>query len=232
MSPLRILPKKRQISVFGVRAVGKTTYLVMLINKLSKMLNVSNMHILSGLDYYMRMMNWILRGEGAPPTKVEERLLIHVKMKVDGQTVEVRTYDLAGSEIERMGETFRALIDVGDGYIFLVEPSTDPDRKVVQVWLIYRFIEYLTQGFRKVVKKPIAFVFTKNDLYGIKEPEQFFWKYTSPVFNLAQTFHKLKKFNFFAVSAFGGDLETLRAQGKDPKPVDIEKPFFWLIENS
>lgn len=232
MSPLKFIPKKRQISVFGIRAVGKTTYLVMLINRLSKMLNVSNMHILAGLDYYMRMMNWILRGEGAPPTKVEERLLIHVRMKVDGQTVEVRTYDLAGSEIERMGETFRALIDIGHGYIFLVEPSPDPDKQVVQVWLIYRFLEYITQNFKKAVKKPIAFVFTKNDLYGIKSPEEYFWKYTSPVYNLAQVFHKIKKYNFFAVSAFGGDLETLRAQGKEPQPINIEKPFFWLIENA
>jgi len=203
----------------------------MLINKLSKMMNISNMHILAGLDYYMRMMNWILRGEGPPPTKLAERLLIHVRMKIDGQTVEVRTYDLAGAEIERMGETFRALIDIGNGYIFLIEPSPDPDRKVTQVWLIYRFIEYLTQGFEKVVKKPIAFVFTKNDLYGIKNPEQFFWTYTSPVFNLAQTFYKLKKFAFFAVSAFGGDLETLRMQGKEIQPINIEKPFFWLINN-
>ncbi len=230
--PIKFLPKKRQVSIFGIRAVGKTTYLVMLINRLSKMLNVSNMHILSGLDYYMRMMNWILRGEGAPPTKTEERLLIHVRMKVDGQKVEVRTYDLAGAEIERMGDTFRALIDVGDGYIFLVEPSPDPDKKVIQVWLIYRFIEYLSDNFRKMIKKPIAFVFTKNDLYGIKDPEKFFWNYTAPVYNLAQIFRQIKKYNFFAVSAFGGDLETLRAQGRDPEPVNIEKPFFWVVETS
>jgi len=226
-----LIKRARNISIFGIRGVGKTAYLVMLINKLSKMMTVRDIKIHSGLDYYMEMMRWILRGEGPQPTKPGERLIIHASLRINGRKLEIKTYDLAGGEIQRMGPTFRALIDIGEGYLFLIEPSPDPDLRVTQVWLMYRFIEYLTQGFNKKTNRPIAFVFTKNDLYGINNPQQAFWQYTNPVFNTMHILKNVKKFAFFAVSAFGGDPETLRMEGKEIKPIDVEKPFLWLIEN-
>ncbi len=226
-----IMKKPRNISVFGIRGVGKTAYLIMLINKLSRMMAIHDIKIHSGLEYYMEMMRWILKGEGPQPTKPGERLIIHVSMRINGKKLEVKTYDLAGGEIQRMGPTFRALIDIGDGYLFLIEPSPDPDMRVTQVWLIYRFVEYLTQNFNKKTNKPVAFVFTKNDIYGIKDPQQEFLKYTNPVFNLIHVLRKIKKCAFFAVSSFGGDLETLRMQGKEIQPINVERPFLWLIKN-
>ncbi len=224
--------RSKSISIFGIRAVGKTAYLVMLINQLSKMVNIRDMHFHSGLDYYMKMMQWILRGDGPQPTKPADRILIHIKMKIENKSVEIRTLDVAGGDIENMGEVFKMLIEGGDGYIFLVEPTPDPERKVTQVWLIYKLVEYLTQGFKYKVKKPLAIAFTKNDIYGIKDPKKFFLEYTKPVYNLEQVLTRVKKHEFFAISSYGGDLEELKMQGLEPKPVDVEKPFLWVVENS
>ena len=227
-----LFTRSKSISIFGMRAVGKTAYLVMLINQLSQMVNIRDMHFESGWDYYMKMMSWILRGEGPQPTKPADRVLIHVKMKIEGKKVEIRTLDVAGSDIEKMGEVFKTLIEGGDGYIFLVEPTPDPERRVTQVWLIYKMIEYLTQGFKSRVKKPLAIALTKNDIYGIKNPRKFFTEYTKPVFNLEQILSKLRKYEFFAISSYGGDLEELKMQGKNPTPIDVEKPFLWIVANS
>ena len=225
--------KRKNVSIFGIRAVGKSSYLAMLIHVLSHTPHVFDFYIPDTVaaGYITNLMRWILRGEGPPPSKVGERMLIPVRIKIDRKNFEIKTYDLAGEDIERMGETFKQLIDIGDGYIFLIEPTPDPDKKVTQVWLIYRFVEYLTKGFSKKVGKPVAFTFTKNDIYNIKNAEKHFWEYTGVVFNLAHILNRLKKYAFFAVSAFGGDLETLKAQGKQPKPIDVEKPFFWVINN-
>ncbi|MCD6491714.1 MAG: GTPase domain-containing protein [Candidatus Njordarchaeia archaeon] len=227
---MRFLTRKKSISIFGIRAVGKTAYISMLVNILSNQQNIKKLRVLSGYDYYMQMMNWILRGEGPPPNKTYERLLIHLSMEVDGKKIELRTYDVAGGDIERMGDVFKALIDVGDGYLFLVEPTRDPDKHVTQVKLIYKLIEYLTEKFKKRTKKPLALAFTKNDIYGIKDPKKAFFEYTVPVFNLSQVFYYLKNYEFFAVSAFGGDLEQIRSEGRTATPIDIEKPFFWLLK--
>ena len=227
-----IFRRSRSVSIFGIRAVGKTAYLVMLINQLSKMVNIKDMHFHSGFDYYMKMMSWILKGDGPQPTKPADRILIHIKMKVDGKAIEIRTLDVAGGDIEKMGEVFKALIEGGDGYIFLVEPTQEPERRVTQVWLIYKLIEYLTQGFKTRVNKPLAIAFTKNDIYGIKEPQKFFVEYTKPVYNLEQVLARIKKHEFFAISSYGGDLEELKMEGKSPTPVDVEKPFLWITENS
>lgn len=212
--------------------MGKTAYLVMLIKQLSNLVNIRDLHFEAGLDYYMRMMQWILRGDGPQPTKPADRILIHIKMKVDGKKVEIRTLDVAGGDIERMGELFRNLIESGDGYIFLVEPTQDAEKRVTQIWLIYKLVEHITQGFKVKSKKPLAIAFTKNDIYGIKNPRKFFIEYTKPVFNLLQVLSWMKNFEFFAISSYGGDLEELRMRGKNPQPIDIEKPFFWVIENS
>jgi len=204
----------------------------MLINQLSRLVNIKDMHFQSGLDYYLRMMQWILRGDGPQPTKPADRVLIHIKMKVDGKTVEIRTLDVAGGDIERMGEVFKALIEGGDGYIFLIEPTQEAERRVTQIWLIYKLIEYVTQGFKNRANKPLAIAFTKNDIYGIDNPRKFFVEYTKPVYNLQQVLGWVKKHEFFAISSYGGDLEELRMQGKTPQPVNVDKPFFWVVENS
>ncbi len=223
---------KKNISIFGVRAVGKTAYLIMLVNQLSNLDIVRDLHILEGMDYYMKMMEWIQKGEGPPPTKPADRVLLHIRMRLDGKKVDIRTLDVSGYDIQSIGEAFKGLIEVGDGYIFLVEPTQEPERRVTQVWLIYKLVEYLTMGFEKDSKKPLAITFTKNDLYKIEEPDKFFVEYTRPIYNLKQILNRIRKHEFFAVSSYGGDLEELRMNGKTPTPIDVEKPFLWIIENS
>ena len=106
----------------------------------------------------------------------------------------------------------------------------DDEISVGECKLVYKLIEYLTEKFKKRTKKPLALAFTKNDIYGIKDPKKAFFEYTVPVFNLSQVFYYLKNYEFFAVSAFGGDLEQIRSEGRTATPIDIEKPFFWLLK--
>lgn len=223
---------RKNISVFGVRAVGKTAYLIMLVNRLSNLEMVRDLHILEGMDYYMKMMEWIQKGEGPPPTKPADRVLLHIRMRLNGKKVDIKTLDVSGFDVQSMGEAFKGLIEIGDGYIFLIEPTQDPERRVTQVWLIYKLVEYITSGFEKDSKKPLAITFTKNDLYNVEDPEKFFVEYTRPIYNLKQILNRIKKHSFFAVSAYGGDLEELRMRGETPNPVEVEKPFLWIIENS
>lgn len=230
--------RKKALAILGCRGVGKTTYLCMLIKQLSDCGQISPPRLLEGRDYFFAVQRSLYVGEaggiGPPPTKPASvyYFRIRVEFEFNGRKYEITTLDLPGFEVERLGEVTRRLLSASDGILFLIEPSPDPELRVRQTQTVYKMLEWLTQFWRKRVKKPLAFVFTKNDIYQIKNPARAFYEYTREVYNVLGLISRyVERYEFFACSALGAPLDELRARGELPRPIAVELPFLWVLRH-
>jgi len=242
----------RFVVVLGPTGVGKTVYLGMLLDLLSR--GVGGLQGLSRSPYSLTLhRNLILalerqRFPEKTPLETDRWNWLHCEIlgpRGKG-AADIVTPDVAGeavmSEMENPGtnKTIRALISRCAGMVVLVdlvEVVADGQSQELFAMQLISYLDALRPGRKKSRKLevPVAVVFTKADLFEewINDPESFARGNVSSLH--AQCQARLERCSFYCSGVAGSSAKLVDDSGQESlvplrvEPRGIVEPFAWMV---
>jgi hypothetical protein len=242
----------RFVVVLGPTGVGKTVYLGMLLDLLSR--GASGLQGLSRSPFSLSLhRNLILalerqRFPEKTPNETDRWHWLHCEIlpQRGKNAVDIVTPDVAGEavmgEMENPGsnKTIRALIGCCAGMVVLVDlvqVVADGQAQELFAMQLVSYLDALRPGRKKSrkVDVPVAIVFTKSDLFEewITDPEAFARGNVSGL--LAQCQSRLERFAFYCSGVAGSSAKLLDDAGLESliplrvEPRGIIEPFAWMV---
>jgi energy-coupling factor transporter ATP-binding protein EcfA2 len=242
----------RFVVVLGPTGVGKTVYLGMLLDLLSR--GAGGLQGLSRSPYSLTLhRNLILalerqRFPEKTPVEIDRWNWLHCEiMAPRGKSVaDIVTPDVAGeavmSELENPGtnKTIRALIGRCAGMVVLVdlvEVVADGQSQELFAMQLISYLDALRPGKKKSRKLevPVAVVFTKADLFEewISDPDSFARGNVSSLH--AQCQARLEQYSFYCSGVAGSSAKLVDDSGQESlvplrvEPRGIVEPFAWMV---
>jgi len=241
----------RFVGVLGPTGVGKTVYLGMLLDLLSR--GVGGLHGIAKGPFSLGLhRNLILalehqRFPEKTPNEADRWAWVHCEVSAGkrGHVVDVVTPDVAGeavmAELERphTNLTIRALIGRCAALVVLVDIVQVVGDGQGQELFAMQLVSYL-DSLRPVrrrgkVEVPVAIVFTKADLCegSIRDPEAFARSNAPALWRLCDS--RLKRFRFDCSGVAGSTGRLIDRDGRETlvplriEPRGIVEPFSWLL---
>ncbi len=242
----------RFIGVLGQSAVGKTVYLGMLLDMLTR-----GSGTLSGLarsPYSLVIHRNLMlalesqRFPGKTPSEPDHWQWIHCEVTAGahGPVFDIMAPDVAGesvqNEIERPGSIpiIQALLSRSSGLIVLIDTVELIACGTSQELFALQLISYLASlqpNARRKLTVPVALVFTKTDLCEDlgADLEAFARSNTPGLWRLCQA--RLRSFRFFASSVAGSSARLVDHEGREHlvplrvEPRGIVEPLAWLLQH-
>jgi energy-coupling factor transporter ATP-binding protein EcfA2 len=240
------------VVVLGPTGVGKTVYLGMLLDLLSR--GVGGYHGLSRSPFSLTLhRNLILalerqRFPEKTPVETDRWNWLHCEILTPKSrgAVDVVTPDVAGEavmyELENPGnnKTIRALISRCSGMVVLVdlvEVVADGQSQELFAMQLISYLDALRPGKRKSrkVDVPVAVVFTKADLFEdwIHDPVEFARGNVSGLYGQCQS--RLEHFAFYCSGVAGSCGKLVGSDGQETlvplrvEPRGVIEPFAWML---
>jgi hypothetical protein len=241
----------RFIGVLGPTGVGKTVYLGMLLDMLSR--GVGGLHGMARGPFSLSLhRNLILalehqRFPDKTPNEPDHWQWVHCEVTAGrrGRIFDIVTPDVAGEAVQaelenpKSNKIIRALIGKCAALVVLIDILQVVSEGQGQELFAMQLISYLDsiQAIRRgrKVSIPVALVFTKADLCedAIKNPE-FFAKTNAP--GLARICEsRLRNYRFYCSAVAGSSAKLVDAYGGETlvplriEPRGIIEPFAWLM---
>lgn len=239
------------VGVLGPTGVGKTVYLGMLLDLLSR--GVGGLQGLSRSPFSMTLhRNLILalerqRFPEKTPVESDRWHWVHSEVHTPKSraTFDIVTPDVAGEsvmlELENPGsnKTIRALIGRCAGVVVLVDivqVVADGQGQELFAMQLISYLDALRPGKKnRKVDIPVAIVFTKADLFEdwINDPESFARGNASGLY--AQCQSRLERFSFYCSGVAGSSANVADASGQESliplriEPRGVIEPFAWML---
>jgi hypothetical protein len=238
--------------VLGPAGVGKTVYLGMLLDLLSR--GAGGLQGLSRSPFSLSLhRNLILalerqRFPEKTPVETDRWNWLHceILMPKSRHTVDIVTPDVAGeavmNEMESPGtnKTIRALISRCAGMVVLVDlvqVVSDGQAQELFAMQLLSYLDALRPGKKKTrkVDVPVSIVFTKADLFEewIDDPEAFARGNVAGLY--AQCLARLERFSFHCSGVAGSSAKLVDASGQESliplrvEPRGVIEPFAWML---
>jgi hypothetical protein len=242
----------RFVAVLGPSGVGKTVYLGMLLDMLSR--GVGGLRGVPQSPFSLTLhRNLVLAVEQQrfpQKTPVESDHWQWVHCEVYGgkgrNLYDIVTPDVAGeavmAELEKPGsdKTIRALISRCAGLVILVDLidviSSGQGQELFAMQLV-SYLDILKRRKRnRRIEIPVAIVFTKTDLCDewISDPEGFARANVSKLYGQCQT--RLKRFRFYFSGVAGSTGRLVDCNGREMlvplriEPRGVIEPFAWMLK--
>jgi len=240
----------RYVGVLGPSGVGKTVYLGMLLDLLSR--GAGGLHGLARGPYTLALhRNLALalekqRFPGKTPTEADRWQWMHCEVSAGrrGPAFDIVTPDVAGesvmAEIESPGAspTVGALIARCSGLVVLadiLQVAADGQGQELFAMQLLTYLDSLRSAGRRKVEVPVALVFTKADLCEepIGDPEAFARANAPGLWMLSQA--RLRHFRVFCSGVAGSCASLIDPDGRETlvplraEPRGIIEPFAWLM---
>lgn len=244
----------RFVVVLGPTGVGKTVYLGMLLDLLSR--GAGGLQGLSRSPFSLALhRNLILalerqRFPEKTPVETDRWQWLHCEVQAPRgkNTVDIVTPDVAGeavtSEMENPGNNkiIRALISQCAGMVVLidlVEVVADGQAQELFAMQLISYLDALRPGKKRTrkVDVPVAVVFTKADLFEewIADPESFARGNVSGLHAQCQT--RLEHCAFFCSGVAGSAAKLVDESGQESliplriEPRGVIEPFAWMVSH-
>lgn len=246
--------KPRMLAVVGASAVGKTVYLGVLMDMLSRW--PGNLQVLARGAFSITLQQTTLaalsrcRFPEKTPNDPDQWNWVHCQIRDDKhqKPFELILPDMAGEAVLEEVEhphtyrVVRAFLQKCDGVLILadalklVEGGRDQEHFTMK--LISYFSELEKESKRGWRTQPVAVVFTKSDLCQqcADDPYKFARQHAPGLWQ--QCLQRFDKHRFFASGVAGTCVSCIeRGQGRINMPLRIEphgiiEPFQWLLENT
>jgi len=240
----------RFVGVLGPSGVGKTVYLGMLLDMLSR--GFGGLHGTAKGPFSLALhRNTILslerqRFPEKTPNEADRWDWVHCEVTAGrkGQVYDVVTPDVAGeavmTELEhpKSSPTIRALISRCAGLVVLVDIVQvvgDGQGQELFAMQLINYLDSLRSARRRKVDVPVAIVFTKADLCEepILDPEAFARANAPGLWRLCAA--RLRRFRFHCSGVAGSCARLIDREGRESlvplraEPRGIVEPFAWLI---
>ncbi|MFO0907586.1 MAG: hypothetical protein U0794_04360 [Isosphaeraceae bacterium] len=239
------------VGVLGPSGVGKTVFLGMLLDLLSR--GAGGLHGIAKGPFSLALhRNLILalerqRFPEKTPTEADRWAWVHCEVTTGrrGQVVDIVTPDVAGEavmaelETPKSNPTIRSLIDRCSGLVVLVdivEVVGDGQGQELFAMQLISYLDTLRPSRRRgKVDVPVALVFTKTDLCEgtIRDPESFARSNAPALYRLCDS--RLKRFRFDCSGVAGSTGRLIDRDGRETlvplrvEPRGVVEPFSWLI---
>lgn len=243
----------RFIGVLGPSGVGKTVYLGMLLDMLSR--GFCGLHGMSKGPFSLALhRNLVLalerqRFPEKTPNEADRWDWVHCEVTAGRRSpvVDIVTPDVAGEAV--MGEletpksnpTIRALIGRCSGLVVLadiVQIVQDGQGQELFAMQLVSYLDTLRPTRRRSkLDIPVAIVFTKADLYDgvVRDPESFARSNAPALWRLCDS--RLKHYRFYCSGVAGATGRLIDRDGTETlvplrvEPRGIVEPFAWLLNN-
>ena len=242
----------RFVGVLGPSGVGKTVYLGMLLDLLSR--GAGGLHGIAKGPFSLALhRNLILalerqRFPEKTPTEADRWAWVHCEVTTGkrGQLFDIVTPDVAGeavmAELEnpRSNPTIRSLIGRCAGLVVLVDMVEVVGDGQAQELFAMQLISYLDtlhpSKKRGKIEIPVAIVFTKTDLCEgtIRDAEAFAKSNAPALWRLCES--RLKRFRFDCSGVAGSTGRLVDRDGRETlvplriEPHGVVEPFAWLLD--
>jgi hypothetical protein len=243
----------RMIATIGPSGVGKTVYLGMLIDMLSR--QYSGLQLLARGAFSVSLQQHVVAALGRcqfpdkTPNEPDRWNWVHCQIKAPGQRrpVELIMPDMAGEAIlEEVDHphaypVIRKFLEKCAGILVLVDAEKVHLATLEQDYFTIKLLTYLSEldtdprtGWSR---RPVALVFTKADRcqQTFQDPASFAQAHTPGLWQQAR--ERFTKHRFFATGVAGGTaIRQARGEGCQQIPLRIEprgivEPFEWLVKN-
>ncbi|GAC1451180.1 MAG: hypothetical protein NVSMB9_36140 [Isosphaeraceae bacterium] len=246
-------PSPKFVGVLGPSGVGKTVYLGMLLDMLSR--GMGGLHgIAKGAFSLALHRNLVLALEGQrfpekTPNEADRWDWVHCEVQKGkrGSVFDIVTPDVAGeavmSELEhpRSNPTIRSLIGRCSGLVVLADIVQLVAQGHGQELFSMQLISYLDSlrptRKRGKVEVPVAIVFTKADLFEgtIRDPDSFARSNAPGLWRLCES--RLLHYKFYCSGVAGSTGKLVDRDGFESlvplriEPQGIIEPFSWLLQH-
>ncbi|AGA27685.1 TRAFAC clade GTPase domain-containing protein [Singulisphaera acidiphila] len=241
----------RFVGVLGPSGVGKTVYLGMLLDLLSR--GVGGLHGMARSPFSLSLHRSLIlalekqRFPDKTPNEPDRWQWVHCEVSGTkrGQEFDVVTPDVAGEAVmaeldnPRSNKTVRALIGRCSALVVLadiVQVVADGQGQELFAMQLISYLDTLRQTAKKrKVEIPVALVFTKVDLFEepIKDPEDFARANAPALWKLCET--RLQHYKFFCSGVAGSVGKLVDRSGQETlvplrvEPRGIIEPFAWMM---
>lgn len=243
----------RYIGIMGPSGVGKTVFLGMLLDLLSR--GAGGLHGVARGSFSLALHRGVMlalerqRFPDKTPSEPDRWQWVHCEVagrtKRRGPRVDLVTPDVAGeavmSEIETPGSnlTVRAIVLRCSALVVLVDTveliAGGQGQEMFAMQLL-TYLDTLHAVRQRKVNIPVALVFTKADLCeeSIHDPEAFATAHAPALWRLCEA--RLRRFRFFCSGIAGSCGQLVDEAGAATlvplrvEPRGIVEPFAWLIE--
>lgn len=251
-SILSRMHESRVIGVLGPSGVGKTVYLGMLLDLLSR--GVGGLHGLARGPFSLALQrNLILalerqRFPGKTPVEADHWQWVHCEVSggKKSKVCDIVTPDVAGeavmAEIESPGSypTVRCVIERCAGLVILadiLQVIADGQGQELFAMQLITYLDSLRSTRRRQIDLPVAIVFTKADLSEtpVYDPVAFARANAPALLHLCEA--RLKKYRLFCCGVAGSCGRLIDAEGRESlvplrvEPRGIVEPFAWLLSH-
>jgi hypothetical protein len=239
------------VGVLGPSGVGKTVYLGMLLDLLSR--GAGGLHGMARGPFSLGLhRNVVLsleqqRFPDKTPTEADRWEWVHCEVTAGkrSKVFDIVTPDVAGeavmAELEspRSNPTIRSLIGKCSGLVVLadiVQVVADGQGQELFAMQLVSYLDSLRPTRKRAkVEVPVAIVFTKADLYegSIRDPEAFARSNAPALWRLCES--RLKRFRFYCSGVAGSTGVLTDQDGSQSlvplrvEPRGIVEPFAWLL---
>ncbi|HEV3024571.1 MAG TPA: hypothetical protein VGX76_18980 [Pirellulales bacterium] len=239
------------LAAIGGSSVGKTVYLGMLIDMLSR--QADRIHVQARGAFSINLQQStalaLARGEfpAKTPTEADRWNWVHCQTRAAGRKapLELIMTDLAGEalyeEIDHpyTHEVIRPLLSKCAGALVLIDTVKLQTGSLDQDYFTMKLLSYLAEldgdGRQGWAGRPIAFVLTKADECEecFANPSRFAQSRAPGLWSLCQ--ERFRKFSYFAAGVAGGCAFRNSREGRIRVPLRIEprgivEPFDWLVK--
>jgi hypothetical protein len=241
----------RFVGVLGTTGVGKTVYLGMLLDLLSR--GECGLHGLARSPFTLTLHRKLIlalerqRFPEKTPIESDRWDWIHCEISAGKRKApyEVVAPDVAGEavvgELESQGtyKTIRALIGRCAGLVILVDlvpiVADGKGQELFAMQLISYLDELKPRKRNRKIDVPVAIVFTKTDLCDepIRDPESFARANTSALYGQCRA--RLERFSFYFSGVAGSTGRLIDQNGQEMlvplrvEPRGIVEPFAWMV---
>ena len=241
----------RFVGVLGPSGVGKTVYLGMLLDLLSR--GVGGLSGMARSPFSLALHRSLIlslekqRFPDKTPSEPDRWQWVHCEVTGSrrGQQFDVVTPDVAGEAVmaeldsPKSNKTVRSLIGKCSAMVVLadiVQVVADGQGQELFAMQLISYLDTLRQNTRRrKVDVPVALVFTKADLFEepIKDPEAFARANAPGLWKLCET--RLQHYHFFCSGVAGSVGKLVDRSGQETlvplrvEPRGIIEPFAWLM---
>lgn len=240
----------RMMAAIGASGVGKTVYLGMLLDMLSRQPDRLQMMARGAFSINLQQAtaSALARGEFPmkTPTEPDRWNWVHCQVRQAGASrpIELVMPDLAGEalmdEVEhpRTYEVIRPLLSQSVGVLVLIDSVKLQNGSLDQDYFTMKLLSYLAELDERPKQgwavRPIAFVLTKADECeeSFADPAGFTQARAPGIWRQCQ--ERFRNYHFFAVGVAGGCAYRVGREGRVRVPLRIEprgiiEPFEWLM---
>jgi hypothetical protein len=243
--------RPRMVAALGASSAGKTVYLGMLMDMLSRQPDRIQMLARGAFSISLQQMtaSALARGEfpGKTPTEPDRWNWVHAQLRMTGkkQPLELIMPDMAGEalleEIDHPHtyDVIHPLLTKCFGVLILIDTVKLQSGSLEQDYFTMKLLSYMAEldehPKRGWANRPIGFVLTKADECEecFADPAAFAQSRAPGLWRQCQ--ERFRNYRFFAVGVAGGCAYRNRREGRVRVPLRIEprglvEPFEWLVK--